>query len=393
MSTSERRTGHRKTVPVPIISRTRTIALPVRRFIGGRMRLLACAFLAAIGLALTARPAFAYIDPGTSQQIWSSLGPILGILLGCLSVGLFIFRAALARVIGFIRKCLGTKRRVIIAVGLFLACGLVVLGLKFAHRGHASAAFVTKEKGPTYKRVIVIGMDGLDPRIVERMMNDGQMANFAKLAREGTFSTLQTTIPPESPVAWVSAATGVNPGQHGLYDFIRRDPTNYLPDLSLLRTSKGILSGPGGQFVPATAQKAFWDILGEAGIKTTVLRWPVTFPAQPVNGRLLSGLGTPDVTGGEGRYTFFTTAPLAAGDKAPDRVVEVKWNGRAIDAELPGPEVVGWTGRKTSTVPVHLERSADGQKVALSVGKNKPVELAAGAWSEFFSVAFSCPFC
>ena len=118
------------------------------------------------------------------------------------------------------------------------------------------------------------------------------------------------------------------------------------------------------------------------------MRWPVTFPAQPVNGRLLSGLGTPDVTGSLGRYAFFTTAPLAADDKAPDRVVEVKWEGSDIETEIPGPLVMGFTGQKTSAVPLSIERVPGQQKITLRCGKNDPVDLAPGQWSNYLSISF-----
>ncbi|MGD1000884.1 MAG: alkaline phosphatase family protein [Candidatus Brocadiia bacterium] len=340
---------------------------------------------------LGAPSAFAYIDPGTAQQVWSTLGPVIGIIIGCVSAVFLVFWAVVLRVTGYWRKfpvIKGMKGRTVALIAV--ACGLIVLGLGLVeHRGRASVALATKGSEVAYKRVIVIGIDGLDPRLVERMMDDGRMPNFAKLAREGTFSALQTAIPPESPVAWMSAATGMNPGRHGLFDFIRRNPENYLPDLSILKTSsKGSWRRSGQPYVPPSAQKAFWDILGEQGIPTVVLRWPVTFPAQPVNGRLLSGLGTPDVTGSLGRYAFVTTASLAADDKAPDRVVEVKWNGSAIQTELPGPLVMAFTGQKTSAVPLSIERVPGQQKITLRCGKNDPLDLAPGQWSDYISISF-----
>ena len=187
----------------------------------------------------------------------------------------------------------------------------------------------------------------------------------------------------------MSAATGMNPGRHGLFDFIRRNPENYLPDLSILKTApKSSWRRSGQPYVPASAQKTFWDILGDQGIRTVVIRWPVTFPAQPVNGRLLSGLGTPDVTGSLGRYAFFTTAPIAADDKAPDRVVEVKWDGAVIETELPGPLVVAFTGQKTSSVPLRIERVPAQQKITLRCGKNDPLELTPGQWSNYISISY-----
>ena len=339
---------------------------------------------------LGASSAFAYIDPGTAQQVWGSLGPLIGVILACISAGFLLFWALVLRLTGYWKKfpaIMGMKGRTIALIAL--ASGVIILALGLEHRGRASTALATKGREVGYKRVIVIGIDGLDPRLVERMMNDGQLPNFAKLAREGTFSTLQTTIPPESPVAWTCAATGMNPGRYGVFDYIRRNPENYLPDLSILKTSsKGSWRRQGQPFVPVSTQKTFWDILGEQGVPTVVIRWPVTFPAEPVNGRLLSGLGTPDVTGSLGRYAFFTTAPLAADDKAPDRVVEVKWDGSAIETGIPGPQVMAFTGQKTSTVPLRIERVPGQQKITLRCGKNDPLDLTPGQWSKYLSISF-----
>src|SRR6266571_4770555 len=85
------------------------------------------------------------------------------------------------------------------------------------------------------KKVIVIGLDGLEPKIVEAMLAAGELPNLAKLREQGDYSRVQTTYPAQTPVAWSTFATGTNPGGHGIFDFIRRDPKTYLPDLSMNR--------------------------------------------------------------------------------------------------------------------------------------------------------------
>ena len=120
----------------------------------------------------------------------------------------------------------------------------------------------------------------------------------------------------------------------------------------------------------------------------SVIRWPLTFPPQPVNGRLLTGLGTPDVCGTLGRYRFFTTAPLHPDDKAPDRVTVLAWTGDAIRTKLPGPKVSKLTGAKTSTVPLRIERTDDPDAVRLFIAKAGGVVLQQGHWSDPVSVQF-----
>src|SRR5262245_6029905 len=93
---------------------------------------------------------------------------------------------------------------------------------------------VSRPVGPE-RKVIVLGFDGMDPGILGRMVNAGQMPNFARVIERGGFSPLGTTNPPLSPVAWATFTTGVNPGGHGIFDFVHRDPDTMTPYLSTTR--------------------------------------------------------------------------------------------------------------------------------------------------------------
>jgi len=85
------------------------------------------------------------------------------------------------------------------------------------------------------KKVIVIGLDGFEPKLVEHLLNAGELPHLALLRKQGGFSRVGTTYPAQTPVAWSTFATGTNPGGHGIFDFIRRNPKTYLPDFSLNR--------------------------------------------------------------------------------------------------------------------------------------------------------------
>ncbi len=74
------------------------------------------------------------------------------------------------------------------------------------------------------KKVIVIGVDGMDPRLSKSMMDEGLLPNLAKLDAAGGFSPLATSIPPQSPVAWANFINGAGPGSHGIFDFVHRRP-------------------------------------------------------------------------------------------------------------------------------------------------------------------------
>ena len=161
---------------------------------------------------------------------------------------------------------------------------------------------------PRFDRCIVLGMDGLDPQIVAALMRENKLPNFANLVDNGTFGSLQSSNPVMSPVAWSNIATGADPGHHGIFDFLHRDPNSYMPYISLRKSSDGIF---GTRYERARNVDGFWRYTSDAGLPTTVLRWPVTFPPEKVNGRFLSGLGVPDLLGTEGQYTFYTSESIS----------------------------------------------------------------------------------
>ena len=90
------------------------------------------------------------------------------------------------------------------------------------------------------RRVIVVGIDGMDWGLTEQMMAAGELPNFSKLARQGSGGPLGTSVPPLSPVAWSDFITGMDAGGHGIFDFIHRHPDTMAPYLS---TSEAVPSG------------------------------------------------------------------------------------------------------------------------------------------------------
>ena len=162
--------------------------------------------------------------------------------------------------------------------------------------------------------VFVIGFDGMDPTLTRQYMDEGKLPHLKKLAEEGVFARLETTQPSESPVAWASFATGVNPGKHNIYDFLVRDFDTYLPDLGMVRKREPpeFLWG----MIPTQRPKAHLDprrdvLLGARaadGIKSVVLTVPVTFPPEEMHhGELLGGLPLPDIRGTVGTFYYWAT--------------------------------------------------------------------------------------
>ena len=172
------------------------------------------------------------------------------------------------------------------------------------------------------KKVIVIGLDGLEPEDRFRADRGGPTAQPGRLKDQGGFARVATTRPAQTPVAWSTFATGTNPGGHGIFDFLRRSPKTYLPDLALNRYEQK------NAFLPPKAVNLrrgtpVWEILKAAGRGAVVLRCPCTYPPDSVRGRMLSGMGVPDLRGGLGTTTFYTT-DASAKPRESENVVEAR---------------------------------------------------------------------
>ncbi|MCH7592832.1 MAG: alkaline phosphatase family protein, partial [Planctomycetes bacterium] len=197
------------------------------------------------------------------------------------------------------------------------------------------------------KRFVVLGLDGMEPTLAEKFMAEGKMPNLSRLAKEGTFKRLATTLPPLSPVAWSTFLTGCNPGKHNIFDFLTRDKHNYLPLLSSVQ-----IAGPSRELkigryrIPLGKPrvrllrrgKPFWNILGEHGIFGDIIRVPITFPPEPFRGVLLSAMCVPDLRGSQGTFSFYTTRPEGEGEHTGGEQFRVKRDGNTIRTHLVGPE-------------------------------------------------------
>lgn len=235
------------------------------------------------------------------------------------------------------------------------------------------------------RKVIVIGLDGLEPTIVEPMLQAGELPQLARLRALGSYGRLATTTPAQTPVAWSTFATGVNPGGHGIFDFLRRDPATYLPDLSLSRfEQKSALLPP--QVVNMRRGEAIWDVLSAHGIPSAIIRCPGSFPPDRILGRMLSGMGVPDLRGGLGTSTLLTTDPAAAARES-EQLVSLRRDGDRFLGHLVGPR----TGRQRRdlTLPVAVRVDATGTRATLACdGDPRQLSLQLGEWSDWLCVKF-----
>src|SRR6266850_6052632 len=175
------------------------------------------------------------------------------------------------------------------------------------------------------KKVVVIGLDGLEPKIVSGMLDAGDLPNLASLKLQGGYSRVQTTFPAQTPVAWSTFSTGTNPGGHGIFDFIRRDPKTYLPDFSLNRYEQKKAYLPP-KAVNLRQGTPVWELLSSAGIRSSIIRCPCTYPPDTIQGRMLAGMGVPDLRGGLGTSTFYSSKE-GLEPREGENVVSVPANG------------------------------------------------------------------
>ena len=250
-------------------------------------------------------------------------------------------------------------------------------------------------------KVVVIGFDGADDALTREYMEAGLLPNLQALAEEGDYAPLLPTNPPQTPVSWSTFATGLNPGQTEIFDFLKRDPATYAPrfcafeetnrrpllkgannpwifaalGLSMafvpllfaakVRTRRSALLklaavvGLGGAafgwFVGAVLLpqslpdplnnrkgETFWERATHAGLTARVLRVPLTFPADRLERLdMLSGLGVPDLRGLVGQPTLYTTRRGLTGGQFAIAVEEIDDPAAGpVDSTIAGPRNV-----------------------------------------------------
>jgi predicted AlkP superfamily phosphohydrolase/phosphomutase len=235
------------------------------------------------------------------------------------------------------------------------------------------------------KKVIVIGLDGLEPTLVESMMAAGELPNLASLRSRGGLSRVATTYPAQTPVAWSTFATGTNPGGHGIFDFLRRDPRTYLLDNALSRYEQK------NAFLPAKPVNLrrgvpLWDHLSNAGIGSVILRCPCTYPPVQLRGRMISGLGVPDLRGGFGTPTFYSTADGVT-VRESETVVRVEVEDGKAATHVVGPRSAGT--RADARLEITLALDPNGRRLAVhSKGTPEVLEVQLGQWSDWLRVRF-----
>ncbi len=247
------------------------------------------------------------------------------------------------------------------------------------------------------RKLIFLGLDGLEPDLVEKYLDEGKLPNLATLRRQGRYSRLRTTFPPLSPVAWATFATGSNPGKHNLFDFLNRNLRSYLPELSSSRVRQPRRIWKIGRWrIPLSKpsvemrrkSRPFWALLGDNLISSTVLRVPITFPPEPFEGRVLSAMCTPDLLGTQGSFQLFTDAPGEAGFEEagtchPLRIGRDGW----YTSEVHGPPNSVRAGSGDLRIPFRLQVDTSTASGSLEIG-GKRHELAPDRFTPWIRLTF-----
>jgi predicted AlkP superfamily phosphohydrolase/phosphomutase len=263
---------------------------------------------------------------------------------------------------------------------------------------------------PSIGRLIIVGFDGQEPKLTDEWLKAGQLPHFAALAAKGSYHRLRTTYPPVSPVAWSCFTTGTNPGRHNIFDFLDRDPRNYLPRLSSTRIGKVervLRLGP--YRVPLRKpelrllrrSQPFWALLGEARIWSTVLRVPITFPPERFYGAQLSAMAAPDLLGTQGTFLLYTTRP--AGERFKEGGIRVGLTfgdgsvgrgggGDRAETRIMGPENPFDAKGAALELPMRITRDRAARTATIDVSGRR-VTLAVGTLSDWVPLAFrAAPF-
>ncbi len=235
------------------------------------------------------------------------------------------------------------------------------------------------------KKVIVIGLDGFEPKIAEAMMARGELPHLMKLREQGGYSRLKTTASAQTPVAWSTFSTGTNPGGHGIFDFLTRDTQTYLPLMALSRyEQKNAFVLP--KVVNMRRGTPFWDLLLAKEVESTILRMPCVYPPDKVKGRLLSGVGVPDLRGGFGTSAFYSTRANIHGESS-EKVIPVSVKDERVVTHVIGPRDPKTKSDHKFDINIEIQKT-ENKIVITSQGQPEKLEVQLGKWSKWLKVKF-----
>ena len=245
-----------------------------------------------------------------------------------------------------------------------------------------------------YRKVIVIGVDGMDPVFVERHWAD--LPNLTHLRERGSYSHLETTDPPQSPVAWSTFITGLDPGEHGIFDFVHRDPVTQEPYLSTdktvgprftLRLGPWELPLSRSHVVSLRKGRAFWEYLSERGVPVRIVRIPANYPPSGA-GQEIAGMGTPDLRGTQGTFSYYTDDPADTSHEVAGGLIRrIELTSGHAELRVEGPPNTLRRDHAYSSVQLTADVDPDRPYARLQVGDAAAI-LKEGEWSGWMPAEF-----
>jgi predicted AlkP superfamily phosphohydrolase/phosphomutase len=304
---------------------------------------------------------------------------------------------------------------------MFTSARAFAIAISIATAGVLACSGSSRPPSKYSQKLVILGFDGMDPHLLERWMSEGKLPNISALASRGGFFPLTTTHSPESPTAWASFATGMNAGKHNIYDFLVRDTSTYLPDLGMVkRTPPTFLF----DYIPTSRPKlestrggtSFWVTAGRAGVQSSVLTVPVTFPPEDVpNGELLSGLPLPDIRGTMGTFSYYATdlSRYEEGNTEMGGILRhLVFEGDVANTELVGPpnpivrqkieairrkgptlsdadraEIAELQATQDVRVPFAIQWDRPGKAATVQI-EGETIRLTQGQWSKWIDLTF-----
>jgi len=242
------------------------------------------------------------------------------------------------------------------------------------------------------KRLVILGLDGLDAGRCRRYLDEGKLPNLARLS----FLPLDTTLPALSPVAWSTFQTGLDPSSHGLFDFLRPARPGYAAELSSVTTTLPPRMLRLGRYrIPLGRPRVrlrrhgipFWHLLGRQGIFSAVIRVPISFPPEKFRGVALSAMCVPDLRGTQGTFTLFTTDGADGARTEGGVRVGVRMIDGQVRGVLTGPPNPLVSGHPALTAPFVASVNGRAGSASLTL-QGRTVPLEPGRHTDWLEVVF-----
>jgi len=252
-------------------------------------------------------------------------------------------------------------------------------------------------KSDAIDKVIVLGIDGMDPNLLSRFVREGILPNFKKFIERNAFTSLATSYPPQSPVAWSNFITGTNAGSHGIFDFLHRDPSTFTPYFSTSHIDEpsktiklGNLNVPlkAGKIELLRKGQAFWTLLEENHVPVDMFKMPANFPPVDCQSNTISGMGTPDLLGTYGTFSYFTDSPPDNADTFTGGIVyPVELSDHQVKTALQGPANPFLNNVENTSADFHVYRDPVHSVIKIVI-QGKEIILNQGEWSDWIHVRF-----